>query len=72
MSLDILEPLHSPAANYPVMDPVCGMPVRPREAVAHSDLGDERHYFCSYACKREFEYNPGQYLDEDDFAVALE
>lgn len=62
MSLDVLDPLVDlPCANYPVMDPVCGMAVRIREAPAHSDFGGERHYFCSASCKREFEQNPGQY-----------
>ena len=67
MSLDVLDTfLHPPSANYPVMDPVCGMGVRPREAPAHSDVSGMRYYFCSYACRREFEQNVWQYLDEDE------
>ena len=66
MPLEVLDPLvHLPGANYPVMDPVCGMSVRPREAPAHSDLAGERHYFCSISCMREFEFNPAQYMADE-------
>ena len=42
-------------------DPVCGMAVDPSNPPYTSLRGERTIYFCSIACKMEFERNPGQY-----------
>jgi Cu+-exporting ATPase len=43
-------------------DPVCGMDVDPARAVASSDVGAERYYFCSEECKQAFDANPAEFI----------
>jgi Cu+-exporting ATPase len=50
------------------LDPVCKMEVNPASAAAQSEYEGQVFYFCSKECKRKFDANPTQYLDETDRA----
>ena len=52
------------------LDPVCEMEVNPASAAAESEYAGVAFYFCSAECKRKFDSNPRQYLDESDLAEA--
>ena len=43
-------------------DPVCGMDVDPAGAAAHSEYRAVPYYFCSVACKRQFDSHPTRYV----------
>jgi len=43
------------------VDPVCRMNVAEAEAKYTSSRNDKKYYFCSAACKAEFEKNPTKY-----------
>ena len=43
-------------------DPVCGMLVEVNGAKFKSDYRGETYYFCSPACKKQFDANPENYL----------
>jgi Cu+-exporting ATPase len=45
-------------------DPVCDMEVDPQTAAAKSEFQGQTYYFCSLACKREFESDPKQYVEK--------
>ena len=45
-----------------VTDPVCGMSVDTAAAAATSTYKDITYYFCSKACKEEFDKNPESYV----------
>jgi YHS domain-containing protein len=42
-------------------DPVCGMTVDEKKAVATATQDGKTYYFCSAACKEKFTKNPQQY-----------
>ena len=42
-------------------DPVCGMRVDEKKAVAKAIYERRTYYFCAQACKRAFEKNPEKY-----------
>ena len=42
-------------------DPVCGAPVEPMDAIYTSDFQGQTFYFCSAACKEQFDMNPAAY-----------
>ncbi len=42
-------------------DPVCGMSVEVATSRHTSEYGGETYHFCSAACKREFDSNPGKH-----------
>lgn len=44
-----------------VKDPVCEVMVDPETAGAHTSYESHEVYFCSQACKREFEKEPAPY-----------
>ncbi|MFQ5683314.1 MAG: YHS domain-containing protein [Candidatus Binatia bacterium] len=44
-------------------DPVCGMDVDEKKAVAVFNYKDRTYYFCAEACKRAFEKDPEKYSD---------
>jgi YHS domain-containing protein len=44
------------------IDPVCGMEVNPQKAAGSSTYRGVVYYFCSLACKKEFDANPRKYL----------
>jgi len=43
-------------------DPVCGMEVNEKEAVATSEYEGKTYYFCALGCKKAFDENPEKYL----------
>lgn len=45
-------------------DPVCGMDVDEKKAVATATHKGHTYYFCTAACKRAFEKNPEKYLQD--------
>ncbi|MCG0239427.1 MAG: YHS domain-containing protein [Firmicutes bacterium] len=42
-------------------DPVCNMEVDPGTAPARADHNGTTYYFCSEACRQEFERDPEKY-----------
>jgi YHS domain-containing protein len=52
---------HSMPTQKQVKDPVCGKIVAASEAPAKIEHGSHTHYFCSEACRQEFEKNPKKY-----------
>jgi YHS domain-containing protein len=46
-----------------VVDPVCGMDVRPGEVELFSDHEGKRYWFCAEGCRRAFESDPEKYLN---------
>ena len=43
-------------------DPVCGMEVDPKTAPAKSEYLGKTYYFCSLACKQDFERDPEEFV----------
>ena len=43
------------------IDPVCGMTVDTQTAAGTSTFEGQNYYFCSTACKVEFDNNPGKF-----------
>jgi len=43
------------------VDPICKMSVSESQAKYTSVHNDKKYYFCSAACKQEFDKNPGKY-----------
>lgn len=44
-----------------VTDPVCGMKLDEKDAVATAQYKGRTYYFCSEDCKETFEASPGDY-----------
>ena len=44
-----------------VVDPVCGMTIESSSAAGESRHNGTTFYFCTAACKREFDENPAKY-----------
>jgi len=44
-----------------VKDPVCGMMIRPQDAVATEDHEGQTFYFCSEGCHQTFVNDPHRY-----------
>lgn len=42
-------------------DPVCGMEIDEKKAVASLNYEGQTYYFCAQACKRAFDRDPGKY-----------
>jgi YHS domain-containing protein len=47
------------------IDPVCGMTVDTQAAAGKSTFEGQDYYFCSTACKVEFDNNPAKFRRED-------
>lgn len=47
------------------IDPVCGMTVDTQTAAGTSTFEGQDYYFCSTACKVEFDDNPAKFRRED-------
>jgi YHS domain-containing protein len=45
-----------------VTDPVCRMEFRPEKAVTTLDHGGRTFYFCTEACRKQFEEEPEKYM----------
>jgi len=50
-----------------VQDPVCGMMIDRDNASSQSTFDGETYYFCSTACKAQFDENPEKYVGEAHF-----
>ncbi|MCA9872873.1 MAG: YHS domain-containing protein [Anaerolineales bacterium] len=48
------------------IDPVCGMEVDEKTAVATSEYQGQTYYFCAPGCKTAFDKEPEKYLNHDD------
>ncbi len=46
-----------------VTDPVCGMTFEPDKAVAKVEYMGTTYYFCTEACRKQFEQDPGRYAE---------
>ena len=46
-----------------LVDPVCGMAVRPEKAAGMSRAGARAFYFCSKRCNAAFDAEPERYTD---------
>lgn len=46
------------------VDLVCGMKIDKREAVSTSEHQGKSYYFCSEGCKKKFDQNPENYVEE--------
>jgi YHS domain-containing protein len=46
------------------IDPVCGMHVEPEQAAAESEYQGQIYYFCCADCKRLFDDDPTNYVNE--------
>jgi len=47
-------------------DPVCGMDVDEKKAVAMSEYKGKTYYFCAKGCKIAFDKNPERYLGKEE------
>lgn len=47
-------------------DPVCGMNVDEKKAVATAVYNGKTYYFCAQVCKRAFEKTPEKYAENVD------
>ena len=47
------------------IDPVCGMEVDEERAPYKSEYNGKTYYFCSAACKSDFDSDPEQYLSAE-------
>lgn len=45
-------------------DPVCGMTIEPRRAMAKAKHKGKTHYFCTPKCHQAFTANPEKYISE--------
>ncbi len=45
-------------------DPVCGMLVDEKRAVATSSYKGKSYCFCSTSCREKFEKNPGRFITQ--------
>jgi Cu+-exporting ATPase len=59
---------HQEPSDSAAVDPVCGMLIDPRVALAqnlHVEHDGRDFYFCARGCKLDFEEDPGHYLGPD-------
>lgn len=49
------------ATDEQVTDPVCGMKIRPSEAVSSTEYKGKTYYFCSQDCADSFRDAPDDY-----------
>jgi Cu+-exporting ATPase len=54
--------LRSSPASPTVIDPVCGMTIRPDDAAGQVEYQGATYYFCSPGCLNRFRANPGAYV----------
>jgi YHS domain-containing protein len=48
------------------VDPICKMTVDEKTAKYTSEYNGKTYYFCAPGCKKKFDENPGQYVEESD------
>jgi len=51
------------AGTEKVTDPVCGMSFDPAKAVATVEHAGQTYYFCTEACRKQFEAEPTRYVN---------
>ena len=44
-----------------VRDPVCGMELPAEQAAARVEYEEKTYFFCSEACRKQFELDPAKY-----------
>jgi P-type Cu+ transporter len=44
-------------------DPVCGIKVDESNTQFQTQFAGKRYYFCSEECRKEFEADPGEYIE---------
>lgn len=49
--------------NKTVIDPVCGMTVKPDETDIKATINGETYFFCAESCRKSFVENPQKFLD---------
>lgn len=47
-------------------DPVCGMQIEGQDAAGQSDFEGRTYYFCSFACKEQFDANPTRFINKSE------
>ncbi len=47
-------------------DPVCGMQIEEQDAAGQSDFEGRTYYFCSSACKDQFDANPTRFINKSE------
>ncbi len=47
-------------------DPVCGMQIEKADAAGQSDFEGRTYYFCSSACKEQFDANPTRFINKSE------
>ena len=47
-------------------DPVCGMQIEKADAAGQADYEGRTYYFCSSACKEQFDANPTRFINESE------
>ena len=47
-------------------DPVCGMQIEEADAAGQSDFEGRTFYFCSSACKEQFDADPGRFINDPE------
>lgn len=52
-----------------VIDPVCGMTIRPEDAVGHIEHHGQTYYFCSQSCLERFRATPEQFVKSTEKPV---
>ncbi|AJY52763.1 MULTISPECIES: YHS domain-containing protein [Halomonadaceae] len=52
---------HEQAERKSFVDPVCGMAISFQTAAVGSEYRGKRYYFCSAACREQFEADPERY-----------
>jgi P-type Cu+ transporter len=52
----------SPDNGATVIDPVCGMTVRPAKTAHHAHFAGRHYHFCSAGCRTKFQTDPARYL----------
>jgi len=45
-----------------VTDPVCGMRFRVGKAVSQVEVAGKTYYFCTEACRKQFDADPARYV----------
>lgn len=53
---------HERVERKSFLDPVCGMTISFQTAATGSEYRGQRYYFCSEACREQFETDPERYV----------
>jgi len=53
---------HQAGDEHSYKDPVCGMKISRKTAIAEYDYQGKTYYFCAAACRQSFEAQPEKYI----------